>query len=327
MFDGRFLKQEESLPECMITNNSELYLQVQMGNYVETWTNDLASEIYRLFKGGAEVCLSLVEMELMDFVKMIPKDDVGIAAFHADMFTSCSAPEYIVMLYMRPEREVKFFAETSVKHLISTITCTLPQPISLQFAPSALKFCKLFRRANLVHDALYKLCRSYLAMIMKQDNNFDGGCNDNMFPYATEQVNNISVDLVCLLLRYAKKGEDYEWIFEHKELIDFFSRRHLVMLMLPDVHDNAFDVHRMVIDRSNLLVDSFESITHAQLDFLRAGLYIEFLNEEETGFGMMREWFFLVCREIFNPKNGLFIARAWKILNKNINDVFMVRRG
>lgn len=80
------------------------------------------------------------------------------------------------------------------------------------------------------------------------------------------------------------------------------------MLMLPNVHDNAFDVHKMFIDRSNLLVDSFESIAHAQLDFLRAGLYIEFMNEEATGFGVMREWFFLVCREIFNPKNGLFIA-------------------
>ena len=48
MFDGRFLKLEESLSECMIRNNSELYLQVQMGNYVETWTIDLSSEIYRL---------------------------------------------------------------------------------------------------------------------------------------------------------------------------------------------------------------------------------------------------------------------------------------
>ena len=103
------------------------------------------------------------------------------------------------MLYMRPESEVKIFAETSVKHLINTITCTLQQPIYLQFAPLALEFCKLFRRANLVHDALYKLCRSYLAMIMKQYNNFDGCCNDNMFPYATEQVNNISVDLVCCM--------------------------------------------------------------------------------------------------------------------------------
>ena len=123
--------------------------------------------------------------------------------------------------------------------------------------------------------------------------------------YFLTNLRHNKLSLCHLILRYAKKGEDYEWIIECKELVDFFSRRHLVLLMLPDVHDNAFDVHRMVIDRSDLLVDSFESIAHAQLDFLRAGLYIEFMNEEATGFGMMREWFFLVCREIFNPKSGL----------------------
>ncbi|GJS86926.1 zinc finger, CCHC-type containing protein [Tanacetum coccineum] len=93
-----------------------------------------------------------------------------------------------------------------------------------------------------------------------------------------------------IIVRYSKKGVDYEWIIKHKELLDFFSRRHLVMLMLPDVHDHVLDVHAMLIDRSNLMVDSFESIAHAQLDFLRAGLYIEFKNEEATEFGVMREW-------------------------------------
>ncbi|PWA66230.1 HECT-like protein [Artemisia annua] len=262
---------------------------------------------------------------------------------------------------------------------------TEPQKITFQFNEKIQSVIGIFpaaERANLVHDALYKLCRSYLAMIMKQDNNFDGGCNDNMFPYATEQVNNIYVDLVCckepmnnfgpsqklkarctfddpnnkinfhyvvfhdLLIKLLMCLDTMEeMVLENKEYggwKEFFKllkEFHDVSKLFgdmpkkegfgnvnaPDMHDNAFDVHRMVIDRPNLLVDSFESITDAQLDFLRAGLYIEFLNEEETGFGMMREWFFLVCREIFNPKHGLFIARAWKILNKNINDVFKVR--
>ncbi|GKE64786.1 hypothetical protein Tco_1518947, partial [Tanacetum coccineum] len=52
--------------------------------------------------------------------------------------------------------------------------------------------------AALIHDPLYKFCQSSLAMIMRQDN-FDGVYYDNMFPYATEEVNNISLDLVLCM--------------------------------------------------------------------------------------------------------------------------------
>ncbi|KAL2527244.1 E3 ubiquitin-protein ligase UPL5 [Abeliophyllum distichum] len=35
---------------------------------------------------------------------------------------------------------------------------------------------------------------------------------------------------------------------------------------------------------------------------------MEFKNEEATGPGVVREWFFLVCQAIFNPQNALFVA-------------------
>ena len=35
---------------------------------------------------------------------------------------------------------------------------------------------------------------------------------------------------------------------------------------------------------------------------------MDFTNEEATGPGVLREWFFLVCQEIFNPQNALFVA-------------------
>jgi E3 ubiquitin-protein ligase NEDD4 len=35
---------------------------------------------------------------------------------------------------------------------------------------------------------------------------------------------------------------------------------------------------------------------------------MEFKNEDATGPGVLREWFVLVCKEIFNPKNALFVA-------------------
>lgn len=34
---------------------------------------------------------------------------------------------------------------------------------------------------------------------------------------------------------------------------------------------------------------------------------MEFKNEEATGPGVLREWFFLVCQALFNPQNALFV--------------------
>ncbi|KAI3825197.1 hypothetical protein L1987_06674 [Smallanthus sonchifolius] len=114
--------------------------------------------------------------------------------------------------------------------------------------------------------------------------------------------------LCYLIVRYAKRGEDYKWILEHKDLTDFESRRHLIMLLLPEVKDEYEELHEMLIDRSQLLAESFEYIARAESGTLRGGLFMEFKNEEATGPGVLREWFFLVCQAIFNPQNALFVA-------------------
>lgn len=80
------------------------------------------------------------------------------------------------------------------------------------------------------------------------------------------------------------------------------------MMMLPEVKDEYDELHEMLIDRSQLLRESFEYIAHADPDALRGGLFMEFKNEEATGPGVLREWFFLVCQSLFNPQNALFIA-------------------
>ncbi|XP_076916646.1 E3 ubiquitin-protein ligase UPL5-like [Bidens hawaiensis] len=116
------------------------------------------------------------------------------------------------------------------------------------------------------------------------------------------------VSLRYLIVRYAKRGEDYKWIIGHKDLLDFESRRHLVMLMLPELKREDEELHEMLIDRSQLLSESFNYISKAKPENLRGGLFMEFNNEEATGPGVLREWFFLVCQEIFNPQNALFIA-------------------
>ncbi|XP_020221098.1 E3 ubiquitin-protein ligase UPL5-like [Cajanus cajan] len=62
------------------------------------------------------------------------------------------------------------------------------------------------------------------------------------------------------------------------------------------------------MQESKLLAESFEYIGRAEPETLRSGLFMEFKNEQATGPGVTREWFVLVCHEIFNPQNALFVA-------------------
>ncbi|XAR65735.1 Ubiquitin--protein ligase [Bertholletia excelsa] len=116
------------------------------------------------------------------------------------------------------------------------------------------------------------------------------------------------VSICFLIIKYAKSSEDHKWLLEHKDVTDFESRRHLVMMMLPDTKDEYDELHEMLIDRSQLLAESFEYIAHAEPSALKNGLFMEFKNEEATGPGVLREWFFLVCQAIFDPQNALFAA-------------------
>ncbi|KAL5701587.1 HECT-type E3 ubiquitin transferase [Ranunculus cassubicifolius] len=119
-----------------------------------------------------------------------------------------------------------------------------------------------------------------------------------------KQLNSISTlyqgaeEKICSVMRSRR----------HKDVTNFESRRHLVMLMLPEVKDDYEELDRMLIDRTNLLSESFEYIARADAEALHGGLFMEFKNEEATGSGVLREWFCLVCQAIFNPQNPLFLA-------------------
>ncbi|PWA83878.1 HECT-like protein [Artemisia annua] len=112
-----------------------------------------------------------------------------------------------------------------------------------------------------------------------------------------------------IIVNYAKRrDEGYKWILDRKDMTDFKSRRHLVMMLLPEVTHDYDNLHEMLINRSNLLAESFESITGAEIAALHGPMHIGFINEEATGPGVLREWFLLVCQAIFNPQNALFVA-------------------
>ncbi|XP_019262636.1 PREDICTED: E3 ubiquitin-protein ligase UPL5-like [Nicotiana attenuata] len=122
-----------------------------------------------------------------------------------------------------------------------------------------------------------------------------------------QKMRQIKLSLCFLIVSFAKKSDDYGWVLEHKEVTNFELRRHLAMMMLPEVRDeNA--MHEMLIDRSQLLEESFEYIGQADSKLLRGGLFMEFKHEEATGPGVLREWFLLVCQAVFNPQNALYVA-------------------
>ena len=114
--------------------------------------------------------------------------------------------------------------------------------------------------------------------------------------------------LCALIVRYAKRTEDHQRLLRNKDVTDFESRRHLAMMMFPEVKEDYEELHEMLIDRSQLLSESFEYIVHADSDALHGGLFLEFKNEEATGPGVLREWFFLVTQALFDPQKALFVA-------------------
>ncbi|KAL9320764.1 hypothetical protein ACSQ67_012603 [Phaseolus vulgaris] len=114
--------------------------------------------------------------------------------------------------------------------------------------------------------------------------------------------------LSALVVGFVRRDGDHRWVLDNKSVTNFECRRHLAMMLFPTANEDFDMFHEMLIDRSQVLVESFEYIRRANPESLRSGLFIEFKNEEATGPGVLREWFALVCRRIFDPRRVLFVA-------------------
>ncbi|XP_009407898.2 E3 ubiquitin-protein ligase UPL5 isoform X1 [Musa acuminata AAA Group] len=112
--------------------------------------------------------------------------------------------------------------------------------------------------------------------------------------------------MLNVLLRRAKRDHKLRWFLKYKDVTDFAARRNLVLMMLP-VAKEEDELHEMLIDRSQLLPESFEYIGQVDATELHGGLFMEFKDEEATGPGVLREWFCLLCKAIFNPDSPLFL--------------------
>ncbi|KAI3964432.1 hypothetical protein MKX01_007122 [Papaver californicum] len=112
------------------------------------------------------------------------------------------------------------------------------------------------------------------------------------------------------LILHSHRGEDHLWLLKYGSAIDFETRRNLIVIMFPEVKHDSEKLHKMLIDRSMLLAQSYERIAHVKARSLHNGLFVEFKDEVATGHGVLREWLLLVCQALFSPENSLFLDPA-----------------
>uniref|UniRef100_M1DDN0 HECT-type E3 ubiquitin transferase n=1 Tax=Solanum tuberosum TaxID=4113 RepID=M1DDN0_SOLTU len=149
---------------------------------------------------------------------------------------------------------------------------------------------------------------SHYLVILKELSNINSELFNNSEVF-WQKLNQQKFSLCFLIAMFANSFDDYRWIIEHKEVTNFEVRRHLTMMMLEEARfGNKEKSYEMLIDRSVLLDVSFEYIVYQDPALLRGDLLIQFKHKEATGPGVLREWFFLVFREMFNPHKALFVA-------------------
>lgn len=110
-----------------------------------------------------------------------------------------------------------------------------------------------------------------------------------------------------IIIQQSEWHNDHFWLLEHKSLLAFESKKTVVLGMLSEPQEDFEERHDIFIHRDHLLLESFHAFENVKSDVLQGGLSVEFATEEATGPGVLREWFYLICREMFNPENALFL--------------------
>ncbi|KAF3647338.1 putative 60S ribosomal protein L6-like [Capsicum annuum] len=445
IYKGKQIHSEQTLSDCGIQMGESVQLVGQMRNTdnPQSWKliDDLVSLVSDLLKDNDPSTLSdahHIIMILKQFLRMTPNDNIEKASQHLQIFNSSSAPAFLVMLYLSPEKTFKFAAHYSIRTFINSLKSELPKHTYSECVRMVLEFCKLLREAVGHDDCLYSFCRSSISAIVEaieitRCNTAKGlsALNDvflfvfevvvaevshdlelsmgfiestgfsmsivrdftdymcslrKLFPLKMngtgehieclhrilydlycilhelldkmesclmeledhlglqdkreskpivswwsqylvilKELNSISellncsevfwqnmrqrkVSLCFLIVTFAKSSVDCQWVLEHKEVTDFEVRKHFTTMMLQEVTDGNEASLEMLIDRSKLMEESFEYIGDEDPELLRGDLLMVFEHEEATGPGVLREWFYLVCREIFNLQKALFVA-------------------
>lgn len=252
----------------------------------------LQEVLYFVRETGARLSHDLGEAAVM----LSPGDVQDFAAFTRPVCQAIREEMGVVELPIGPDKLGMPRYGDDFRHLYGILNALLEK----------MEVCLRKVEETLALD-VYELRRSHYLPILKELCNISrcfAGSEDKFWT----KMRDWKVPISHLVVKYTKRDGDHTWLMKNKEVMEFESRRHLVLMMLSDLREDYDDVHEMLIDRSQLLSESFEYIGRAEVDALKSGLFIEFKSEEATGPGVLREWFFLVCQQIFNPENALFVA-------------------
>ncbi|KAK4707434.1 hypothetical protein R3W88_032981 [Solanum pinnatisectum] len=194
-----------------------------------------------------------IQSVLMNFLSVTP-NDFDRASEHLELFISSSVPKSLVTLYMtHPYTKIAYI------WIYSTIGTTGYVGLSFTLVRDFTAF---------VHP-MWNVLR-----LMDKDT------------HEAKFYKKIGLPL-CYWVTIIKKGDVLivPWWSLYldilKDLQNISKLRKLAMMMLPKVEDDEQDQYYMLIDRSKLLVDSFEYI--AKLKNMPGSFFLEFKEEQTTG--------------------------------------------
>ncbi|KAJ0399090.1 hypothetical protein P43SY_006068 [Pythium insidiosum] len=135
------------------------------------------------------------------------------------------------------------------------------------------------------------------------------------------QANEVAIDM--------ESFEDMSKVFrEHEELdlegimaLDFRRKKQWFLVRLSRIATPVTEaVSKLVLSRENMLEDSVEKLSMCSTKALHTYLKITFAGEPgiDAG-GLLREWFGLICKELFSEKMGLFVPTKGEDMSYWIN--------
>lgn len=97
-------------------------------------------------------------------------------------------------------------------------------------------------------------------------------------------------------------------LVNHTRLLDFDVKRRYFRQELEQMEEGLRRDELVIhIRRSHVFEDSYRELYRRSPDELKANLYITFDGEEgQDAGGLLREWYLIIAREMFNPNYALF---------------------
>lgn len=102
-------------------------------------------------------------------------------------------------------------------------------------------------------------------------------------------------------------------LVNHTRLLDFDVKRKYFRQQLDKLNDTIRpeDGFTIRVRRTHVFEDSFKELSRRTADQMKSKMFIHFEGEDgQDAGGLLREWYLIISREIFNPNYALFITSS-----------------